>query len=318
MARLRLTDKEKLDILQMKSKGFSSRSISKSLWGTKSRKSTVNDFLKLREEFVTQGQGTVEGPKVLLFDIETAPVMGYVWSLWKQNVGLNQIVSDWYMLSWSAKWLGSDTVMYQDIRGKGEDDTSILKGLSALLGEADWVITHNGDSFDLPKVRARMLLQGLEPFSPVKSIDTCKAAKKAFKFTSNKLEYLADKLAPEHAKSRHDKFPGFELWTECLADNTEAWDEMQEYNMQDVDSLEAVYLKLRPWMPQHPNFALYTETTEEQCNCCGSTDLKETGKFYYTNLSKFELVKCVGCGTWKRRRYTQLSKEKRNTLLMNS
>ena len=34
-------------------------------------------------------------PKVLVYDIETAPILGHVWRLWDQNVGLNQIVSDY-------------------------------------------------------------------------------------------------------------------------------------------------------------------------------------------------------------------------------
>ena len=30
-------------------------------------------------------------PKVLVFDIETAPMLGYVWGLWENNVALNQV-----------------------------------------------------------------------------------------------------------------------------------------------------------------------------------------------------------------------------------
>ncbi|MDB4312247.1 hypothetical protein N9937_02330, partial [bacterium] len=116
----------------------------------------------------------------------------------------------------------------------------------------------------------------------------------------------------------HAKFSGFELWTECMKGNLEAWEEMQDYNMQDVDALEAIYLKMLPWMARHPNFALYVDSDEEICNCCGSTDIQETGKFVYTTLSKFELVKCGGCGTFKRRRANVLEKTKMKSLLMNA
>jgi hypothetical protein len=30
------------------------------------------------------------GPKVLIYDIETAPIVAHVWGLWENNVGLNQ------------------------------------------------------------------------------------------------------------------------------------------------------------------------------------------------------------------------------------
>src|SRR5579863_8242080 len=92
------------------------------------------------------------GPKVLIFDIETAPIVAHVWSLWENNVGLNQIVSDWHVLSWSAKWLDDppNKVMYMDQRGVKniEDDSNLLEEIWLLLDEADIVITQNGKSFD--------------------------------------------------------------------------------------------------------------------------------------------------------------------------
>ena len=42
--------------------------------------------------------------KILIIDIETSPIMGKVWSLWKQNVSLDQIEEDWYIMSYAAKW----------------------------------------------------------------------------------------------------------------------------------------------------------------------------------------------------------------------
>ena len=45
---------------------------------------------------------------ILFLDIETAPLLGYVWGLWKNNVGLNQIYRDSYVLNWAASWLGED------------------------------------------------------------------------------------------------------------------------------------------------------------------------------------------------------------------
>lgn len=312
----RLNDIEKKVIIEMNAKGRTSREISQSLWSTTSRKSTVNDYLVRLRVHETFQALPVEGPKVLIFDIETAPVAGYVWSLWKQNVGLNQIKEDWYVMSWAAKWLGSEEVMYQDCRHHGETDAIILEGIWELLDQADWVITHNGDGFDIPKLRARMIKAGLPPFSPFKSIDTLKEAKKVFKFTSNKLEYIADFLCPDRKKSLHSNFPGFTLWSECLKGNTLAWDEMQAYNIQDVDTLEAVYMKLRPWMQRHPNFALYTETTANQCNVCGGTQLISHGSAY-TNLSEFSLYVCGDCGTFKRGRTSHVSKAKRQSLLMN-
>src|ERR1700722_10331801 len=145
--------------------------------------------------------------KVLLFDIETAPIIGYVWGLWDQTVGLNQIKSDWHLLSWSAKWLDdpASKVMYMDQRNEKniENDKNILKALWKLLDAADVVITQNGIRFDSKKVNARFILNGMKPPSSYKHIDTCKIASRVFGFTSNKLEYLTDKLNTKYKKLKH-------------------------------------------------------------------------------------------------------------------
>ncbi|MEM4726497.1 MAG: ribonuclease H-like domain-containing protein, partial [Nitrososphaerales archaeon] len=182
------------------------------------------------------------GPKVLLFDIETAPMLGYIWSLWDNDIALNQLYSDWHILSWSAKWLNApeDQVMYMDQRyaKKIEDDSEILKYIWQLLDKADIVITQNGKSFDQKKLNARFIMNKFQPPSTYKHIDTKMLAQKYFGFTSTKLEYMTNKLCTKYKKLKPKKFSGFEMWRECLAGNMEAWKEMELYNKHDVLSLE--------------------------------------------------------------------------------
>ena len=244
-----------------------------------------------------QKKKTLSKPKVLIYDIETAPILGYVWGLWDNNVGLNQINTDWYILSWSAKWLDdpASKVMYKDSRGRAnvEDDSHLLKDMWDLLNEADIVITQNGKKFDQKKLNARFILNGYEPTSSYKHIDTLQIAKKHFGFTSNKLAYMSDKLCVKYKKLQHGKFPGFEMWRECLADNQEAWKEMEKYNRYDVLSLEELYKKLIPW-DNSINFNLYHDSDDIVCKC-GSTDFMKNG-FYRTASGKFQKFRCKGCG----------------------
>lgn len=255
-------------------------------------------------------------PRVLFLDIETAPILGYVWAIWDQNVGLNQIKADWYILSWSAKWAGDPVgkIMYQDQSkvANMEDDSGILKKLWAVLDEADIVVTHNGRAFDQKKIFARFVLNGMKPPSPFKHIDTFLIAKRAFGFTSNKLEYITDKLNKKYKKLKHKKFPGFEMWAECLAGNKAAWKAMKKYNIHDVLALEEVYETLRPWSDTLPNFSLYNDDEEPTCSC-GSQDFHARG-FTYTNAGKFQRYQCLDCGTWKRGNKNLLSKAKKQTL----
>jgi len=253
--------------------------------------------------------------KVLVFDIETAPILGYVWSIWEQNVALNQIKSDWYVLSWSAKWLGDppNKVMYMDQRNAKniEDDREILKGIWKLLDSCDVVITQNGRSFDQKKLNARFILNGMKPPSSYKHIDTKRIASKHFAFTSNKLEYMTDKLCTKYKKQKHKKFSGFELWKECLAGNRAAWEEMRIYNQYDVLSLEELYYKLIPW-DNTVNFNLYHEGEENECSC-GSKKLVKNG-FYYTSTGKFQRYLCNSCGSETHDPKNLLTKKKKVSL----
>lgn len=250
-------------------------------------------------------------PKILIFDIETAPLESYHWGLWNQNIGLNQIKEDWTVLSWAAKWAGSDEVFYMDTSSQKDlrDDRKILEGIWKLLDEADITVTQNGVSFDHKKLNARFIQHGMKPPSSAKKLDTKLMAKKYFKFTSNKLEYMTDKLCTKYKKLKHGNFPGMALWTEYLKGNKEAAREMEEYNRYDVLSLEELFFKLLPWDNQI-DFNTYIDSCEMHICTCGSVDSVKKG-FYYTRTGKYQKYICKSCGKESRDRTNLLSKDKR-------
>jgi hypothetical protein len=260
---------------------------------------------------------TLTRPKVLIFDIETAPIIAHVWSLWENNVSLNQIVKDWHVLSWSAKWLDDppSKIMYDDQRKASDvtDDKRLLKGIWQLLDEADIVITQNGIRFDRKKLNARFVLNKMQPPSSYKHIDTKVIASKHFAFTSNKLEYMTEKLCTIYKKLKHKEFPGHEMWTGCLAGNQKAWAEMEKYNKHDVLALEELYHVLIPW-DNSINFNLYHDEEDHVCKC-GSTSFIKNG-FYYTSAGKYQKHKCKQCGAEHRDKMNLFTKEKRASLKM--
>lgn len=257
-------------------------------------------------------------PKILILDIETAPILAHVWRTFKENVGLNQINHDWYILSFAAKWLGATRVIYHDqSKAKDIEDDSRLMGLLwKLLDEADIIVAHNGRRFDLKKINARFILRGFRPPSPYEIVDTLDEAKKTFAFTSNRLAYLTDALCTQK-KLEHAKFPGFELWKQCLNGNREAWKEMKLYNQQDVISLEELYLTMLPWMIGHPNVVALAGSTERGCPKCGSHDIQQRGYRITRQGGKYARYQCNGCGGWSRGRFQQSTKAERGPLLIN-
>jgi len=281
---------------------------------TKSQMTKLGGYRQLRRDLGTDKRFN-DGPKVLVYDIETAPMLGYVWSMWDNNLGLNMIKHDWYVLSWSAKWLGSDesTVMYMDQRYAKdmEDDRRILEAMWELLDECDIVITQNGKKFDQKKLNARFILNGMQPPSSYRHIDTLQLAKRHFGFTSNKLAYMTDKLCTKYKKLDHAKFSGFALWKECLDGNLEAWDEMELYNRYDVLSLEELYGKLMPW-DNSVDFNVYRDETDTICSC-GSKNFMKNG-YRRTNTGIFARLKCKKCGAETKAKFNELSKAKKKAL----
>jgi len=269
-----------------------------------------------RKPLKKQAQPAINSPKILIWDVETAPTTAYVWGIWQQNVGLNQIVRDGFLMAWAAKWYGEpeSKVMYADQRNAKniEDDKAILVKLWKLLDEADIVVTQNGKSFDQKVVNTRFLLNGIAPPSSYRHIDTKEIAKKNFRFISNKLEYLSKNLNKKYQKLAHHEFAGFELWSECLNGNVKAWKEMEKYNRYDVLATEELYTILRPYITDI-NINVYHNGNENVCQC-GSTDFVRNG-YRYTNAGKYQRYRCNDCGSEMIGKENLLSSEKRSTML---
>lgn len=243
--------------------------------------------------------------KILILDIETAPNIAYVWGAWKQNIGQNQWKEKGHIMSFVAKWLDNDTIVYAENRKS--NDKTIVKKLVGLLDEADIVVAHNGDRFDLPVILGRALVHGINPPSPYHTVDTCRIARRRFRYTTNSLANLAEELGLYHQKEKHKKFPGFELWLECLRNNDEAWAEMKEYNVEDVLVLEELYLKMRPYIDNHPNVVHHTHDDEVEVHCpkCGSMNIQWRGYYYTKTGLCYRKFVCKDCGGWGRARYAE-------------
>tara|TARA_R110000868_G_scaffold85200_4_gene239756 strand:- start:409 stop:1113 length:705 start_codon:yes stop_codon:yes gene_type:complete len=220
--------------------------------------------------------------RVLVFDIETTPLESYTWGIYEQNVV--RVKKQWRMLSFSYKWLGEKTVHFVAAR---HNDRGACQKLRALFNQADVVVAHNGNSFDIKKVQARFLVNGLLPSSPFKSVDTKLVARKHFGFVSNKLDDLGEILG----LGRKVKHEGFDLWLLCLAGNAAAWKRMEKYNKQDVLLLEKIYLRMMPYMTAYPK--TYPRAI---CTHCGSNDVQYRGK-YPSTRDALRFI-CKNCGIW--------------------
>lgn len=231
--------------------------------------------------------------KLLLLDIETAPNLAYVWGLFKENIPLQRLVDSGYVLCWSAKWYGTDEILFASEKQNGTGE--MLNLVHDLMDEADAVIHYNGANFDIPTLNKEFLKWGFAPPAPYKQIDLYKVAKKQFRLPSYKMDYVAQMLGLE-GKVRH---PGFQMWVDCMKDDSDAWKEMEKYNKGDVILLEKIYEKFLPWIDNHPNYNLYVDVDNSVCPNCGGVHLQRRG-YSFTSLGKFIRYQCQDCGKWAR------------------
>jgi DNA polymerase elongation subunit (family B) len=246
--------------------------------------------------------------KSLVLDIETSPMLAYVWGLKDQHLSPQHIAKDWHVMAWCAKWLEEPAtkLIYRDQRSSKDpsDDKKILQELWSLLDDADRVITQNGQEFDGPKLNARFIKLGFNPPSPYRHIDTYRIASNIARFTSNKLEYLTANLCTKYKKLSHKKYPGLSLWLECLKGNKDAWKEMERYNKHDVLSTEELYLKLRAWAPENYATAFAITDVQFECSTCGTKDVMRVGPVRFAKRDgksiQYRQNSCLKCGSWQR------------------
>jgi uncharacterized protein YprB with RNaseH-like and TPR domain len=193
------------------------------------------------------------------------------------------------MLCYAAKWYGDETVVFDSVHNS--KTKKMLKGLHGLLTDADVVVHYNGNKFDMPTINKEFVLNSFSPPSPYKQIDLLRVVRSNFRFPSNKLDYVSQRLGLGE-KVQHE---GMALWTKCMKGDNDAWERMQEYNIQDVVLLESLYNKLLPWIKTHPNRNLHSESAV--CPTCGSGAIQKRGQAISLSGS-YQRYQCRDCGSW--------------------
>ena len=233
--------------------------------------------------------------KITLFDIETAPLIVTSWGLWKPYLTHDNIIQDTTLLCAAWKDLDEKAVHSTQINPSDpRNDKAVVKELYSALAKADVLVGHNGDKFDLKTLNARLAFYNLKPLPPHKTIDTLKVARKHFRFTSNRLDYLGGFLGVGH-KLHTD----YKLWLDILKGDAKALEQMVKYNKQDVLLLQSVYQKLRPYMTNHPNQRLFEG---EVCPICGTADSLQKRGMRLNQLTMSQRYQCQECGGWSKGR----------------
>jgi len=235
------------------------------------------------------------GPvKRLFFDIETSYVTARLWRAGKQWVNADNIVTDKKIICISYKWQYEDKV-HTLTWDKNHNDKTLVRRFIKILEQADEIVGHNGDRFDIKELRTRAILNNELMFPMYRTFDTLKKARKYFNFNSNKLDYLG-KILNVGRKLDHE---GFQLWVDCVDGKPQAQKKalkkMVAYCEMDVILLEDVFLALSPFVDHNTNFAILKGGNLWECPECASSKIK----MHHTDTTAMGVIrrhmKCDKC-----------------------
>lgn len=238
--------------------------------------------------------------KTLILDIETSPNLAWVWGLRNQFLTIDKLEQHSEMLSWAAKWRGSNETYFGSSFHNGKQD--MIEGIHEMLEEADTVVTFNGERFDLPILNQEFLFAGMNPPKPYMSVDLYRTVSRRFRTPSNKLAYWLERLGLEGKADTG----GFELWKNCMLGDKEAWATMMQYNTDDVIRTEQLMEKILPWIPNFPVEVVADAVDQEgkpvvKCSC-GSCRIQRRGYKRTASGLHYRQYACMDCGRWFRER----------------
>lgn len=140
--------------------------------------------------------------------------------------------------------------------GRRSSDKALVQAVLGDLEKLDIVIAHNGAQFDLPFLRTRALIHGLQPVNPKKILDPVILARNIFRFHRNSLEALSNVLGTPDMKTK--LLP--RVWVSAMFDgDKEALDQIVEHCIADVRVLCEVARKVSPYIRQLDNIGSFRQ-----------------------------------------------------------
>jgi len=197
-----------------------------------------------REEFKLQDISVTQNTaKVLIYDIETSYNIVKSWRVgYNLNINPQDILHERKIICISYKW-SNENQIYNLSWDKNQCDKFMIEQFIEVLNEADIIVSHNGDKFDLPWIKTRAIYHNLPMLVNYKQFDTLKVAKRKFNFNSNRLDYISEFLGFGNKIKTE-----MSLWDDIVLRKCPiAMKKMIEYCDMDVELLSKIYDKLVYW-----------------------------------------------------------------------
>lgn len=230
--------------------------------------------------------------KKLFFDIEISPLIAYSWRIgYNININYENVIQEAKIICISYKWEDKDVVKSLSW-DKNQCDKQMLIDFIKIANEADEIIAHNGDRFDIKWLRTRCIFHRVPMFPKYRSLDTLTKAKAHFRFPNNRLDTIVQYLGVG-AKIKHE---GFEMWRKCVEGDKQALKDMIRYCEGDIVALEDAFFVMQNYIKNNTHVGVHNGKLKASCPNCGSED---TGllKNNFTALGTIKRqMECNSCG----------------------
>lgn len=230
--------------------------------------------------------------KRLYLDIETSPNLGMFWTAgFKLNLSPENIIKERSTICICYKWEGEKSVSFLTWDSK-QCDKKMLKEFVKVMNQADELVGHNGDKYDIAWIRTRCLYHSIPMFPTYRSIDTLKVARSKFKFQSNRLDYIGRFLGVGKKKDTG----GFDLWKRIvLQKDKAAMKKMVEYCKGDVLLLQRVHERMGTHIEPKTHYGVTFGYERGSCPECGSDHIRAMVKRTTATGLQKQQYQCQTC-----------------------
>lgn len=226
----------------------------------------------------------------LFFDIECSKAIALTFTVGRDcYINPDDVINYPAIICICYKWEGQDTV-YSLEWDKKKNDKALLQKFVKIAEQADELVGHNGDNFDIKYIRTRCLFHRINMMPEFTTLDTYKAAKAGFRFMSNKLDFIA-----KYIGGKGKTHTGNDLWNVItLKNDPDARKVMVEYCKNDVLELERVYLAMKPYTKPKQRVS----QNRERCPQCDSDNVRIRNYRISNGGNRFAYVQCHSCSTY--------------------
>lgn len=167
--------------------------------------------------------------KIGYLDIETSNL----------DADFGQILS-WCILDDESGKIASDVFTPEDLK-KGYEDKRITRSCVQEMCKYDKIVTYYGARFDIPYIRARALINGIEfpSYGTIVHKDLYFVIKSKFKLSSRRLENACRHLLGQTNKTRIDA----KYWRNAVRGDKKSLKYILQHNEMDVVDLKKLYDK---------------------------------------------------------------------------